>query len=495
MAKLRPDPTFYPSAKQAAEAPAEELAYLAMLSPSGARPDAIGVVDVKPGSKSFGRVVGQFDMPNTGDELHHFGWNACSASLCPWAAHPHVERRYLIVPGINSSRIHILDTKSNPRRPEMVKVIEPETLAKKTGYASPHTVHCGPDGIYLSALGAPNGDGPGGLFILDHDSFEPKSVWERDRGPQRLAYDFAWHLGHDTTITSEWGTPSMVRNGVNPELLLGGKYGNSLHVWNLRKGTHQQKLPLGDEYQMTLELRPARDPRKAYGFVGVVISLKDLSSSIWVWYKEGGKDGEGGQGGKGRQSRQGGSGEKASNGAKSGEWKVKKVIEIPAEPADPADLPPLLQGFKAVAPLITDINLSLDDRQLYVSCWGTGELRQYDVTDPFNPRLTATTQIGGIVRRAAHPAKPSKRLNGGPQMVELSRDGRRVYLTNGLYSPWDEQFYPAGLESWMVKFDTRPEGGMALDPKFFLEMEPGIRCHQVRLQGGDASSDSFCFSS
>jgi selenium-binding protein 1 len=476
MATLRPDPTFYPSAKQAAEAPPEELAYLAMPSPNQSRPDAIGVVDVKPGSESYGRLVGQFDMPNLGDELHHFGWNACSASLCPWAPHPHVERRYLVVPGINSSRIHILDTKSNPRRPELVKTIEPETLAKKTGYASPHTVHCGPDGIYLSALGAPDGNGPGGIFVLDHDSFEPKGAWERDHGPQRLHYDFAWHLGHDTTITSEWGTPSMVRNGLVPELLLGGKYGNSIHVWDLRKGNHLQKLELGPQYQMTLELRPARDPRKAYGFSGVVISLADLSASIWVWYKDG-KDGKRGKEGK------------------SGEWKVKKVIDIPAEPADPADLPPLLQGFKAVPPLVSDLNLSLDDRQLYVSCWGTGELRQYDVADPFNPKLTATTQIGGIVRRAAHPSTPNKRLNGGPQMVELSRDGRRVYLTNALYSPWDEQFYPDGIESWMVKLDTRPEGGMALDPKFLLGMEQGVRCHQVRLQGGDASSDSFCFSS
>src|SRR3954469_20484215 len=480
MPALRPDPTFYPSAKQAAEAPAEELAYLAMLSPNQSRSDAIGVVDVKPGSKSFGRVVGQFDMPNRGDELHPFGWNACSASLCPWAAHPHVERRYLIVPGINSSRIHILDTKANPRKPELVKVIEPEALAKKTRYASPHTVHCGPDGIYIPALGPPDGDGPGGVFILDHDSFEPKGIWEKDRGPQQLGYDFAWHLGHDTTITSEWGTPSMVRNGVNPELLLGGKYGNALHVWDLRKGVHQQKIPLGDEYQMTLELRPARDPKKAYGFVGVVISLKDLSSSVWVWYKDG-KDGKEAKKTKGKEGAE-------------GDWKVKKIIEIPAEPADPKDLPPLLQGFKAVPPLITDINLSLDDKQLYVSCWGTGELRQYDVSDPFKPRLTATTQIGGIVRRAAHPAQPGKRLNGGPQMIELSRDGKRVYLTNGLYSPWDDQFYPAGLESWMVKFDTRPDGGMSLDPKFYLEMERGVRCHQVRLQGGDASSDSFCFS-
>jgi selenium-binding protein 1 len=177
-----------------------------------------------------------------------------------------------------------------------------------------------------------------------------------------------------------------------------------------------------------------------------------------------------------------------------GDWKVKKVIDIPAEPADPKDLPPLLQGFKAVAPLVTDINLSLDDRWLYVSCWGTGELRQYDVADPFAPKLTATVPIGGIVRRTAHPGQPNKRLNGGPQMVELSRDGRRVYLTNGLYSPWDEQFYPEGLKSWMVKLDTKPEGGMGLDSRFFLEMEEGVRCHQVRLQGGDASSDSFCFS-
>jgi hypothetical protein len=34
-----------------------------------------------------------------------------------------------------------LDTKPDPRNPQIVKVIEPETLAARTGYASPHTVH------------------------------------------------------------------------------------------------------------------------------------------------------------------------------------------------------------------------------------------------------------------------------------------------------------------------------------------------------------------
>jgi selenium-binding protein 1 len=269
-------------------------------------------------------------------------------------------------------------------------------------------------------------------------------------------------------ITSEWGTPNMVKDGVNPELLLGGKYGHALHVWDLKKRRHLQTLDLGAEQQMVLEVRPARDPAKAYGFAGVVVSLEDLSASVFLWYREG------------------------TNG--KSEWKTRKVITIPAEPAAADDLPPILKGFGAVPPFITDLNLSLDDRFLYVSCWGTGELRQYDVTNPFEPKLTGSVRIGGIVDRTPHPAHPDRPLNGGAQMVELSRDGRRVYLTNALYSPWDEQFYPDGVKSWMVKIDAAQEGGIAFDEKFFFEAEAGMRTHQVRLEGGDASSDSFCYS-
>ena len=460
----RPDPTFYPSAKMAAQAPAEKLAYVALLNPKAdGVPDAIGVVDLDPASASYGKQVGQVDMPKAGDELHHFGWNACSACLCPYAPHPHTERRYLVVPGIRSSRIHIIDVKPDPRKPKIVKVIEPEVLAARTGYSRPHTVHCGPNGILMSALGAPDGEGPGGIFVLDPDSFEVLGKWEIDRGPQYFSYDFWWHLGHDTLISSEWGTPRMVESGIVPEVLLKGGYGHSLHVWDLRKRRHIKALDLGAEQQMVLELRPAHDPAKAYGFAGVVVSLKDLSASIWLWYRE------------------------------NNDWQIRKVIEIPAEAADPDKLPPLLKGFKAVPPLVTDINLSLDDRFLYVSCWGTGEFQQYDVSDPFHPKLTGSVHLGGIVRRAAHPKAPGKALNGGPQMVEVSRDGKRVYFTNSLYAPWDEQFYPDGVRSWMVKLDAKPEGGMALDQNFLLEWDK-LRGHQIRLEGGDASSDSYCYS-
>jgi len=462
-----PDPTFYPSPKDAMEAPREQLGYVAMLNPARKRPDAIGVVDMDRGSSSYGHLVGQVDMTGVGDELHHFGWNACSSHLCAYAPSPHMERRYLVVPGINSSRITILDTRENPRRPEVVKVIDADTIARKTGYSAPHTTHCGPDGVYVNALGAADGGGPGGIFRLDHETFEVKGPWEADRGGQYLSYDFWWHLGHDTMITSEWGTPNMVQDGLDPELLLAGKYGHALHVWDLRRRTHLQTLDLGKEHQMVLELRPAHDPTRAYGFAGVVISLEDLSSSIWLWFRE------------------------ATNG--SGAWRAKKVIQIPAEPASEEDLPDMLKGFKAVPPLVTDLNLSLDDRALYVSCWGTGELRRYDVSDPHHPVFTGSVRIGGITGRRPHPSRPNRPLNGGPQMVEISRDGRRVYFTNSLYSPWDEQFYPDGIRSWMAKLDIGPTGEMAFDPRFFVEFEDGMRAHQVRLQGGDASSDSFCY--
>jgi selenium-binding protein 1 len=244
-------------------------------------------------------------------------------------------------------------------------------------------------------------------------------------------------------------------------LLLGSKYGHQLHVWDLKRRHHVQSIDLGPEHQLVLELRPARDPTKLFGFVGVVVSLKDLSSSIWMWYR--------GKGG----------------------WEARKVIEIPAEPAEPDELPPLLKGFKAVPPLLTDINLSLDDRFLYASCWGTGELRQYDVSEPLAPRFIGSVRIGGIVKRTPHPAAGP--VDGGPQMVEVSRDGRRVYFTNSLYRTWESQFYPQGIRGWMVKCDADPAGGLRLDPDFFVPFEAGYRPHQIRLQGGDSSSDSYCY--
>ena len=464
--QLRPDPTFYPSPKLAMEAPREKFAFVALLRPDHARPDAIAVVDVRPESTTYGRTVHTVELSAVGDELHHFGWNACSSMLCPTNGHPFTERRYLIVPGMRSSRLYIVDTKPDPTQARLVKVIEPEEMIRKTGYSRPHTVHCGPEGVYVSTLGGKGRDGtdgPAGIFLLDCDDFEILGPWEIDRGDQRLSYDFWWNIPHDYVVSSEWALPPQFENGLVAEDLLANRYGHRLHFWDLRNHRHLQTVDLGANHQMALEVRPAHDPARDYGFLGVVVDTTNLEGSIWTWYRE------------------------------NGQFKARKTAVVPPQPADPDRLPAPLKPFSAVPPLISDIDLSMDDRYLYVSCWGTGELRQYDVTDPMQPRLAGAVSVGGIVNHTAHPS--GKTIGGGPQMVEISRDGKRVYFTNSLYSTWDDQFYPEGVPGAMLMARPKIGGGIELDRDFCVDFEDGYRAHQVRLEGGDCSTDSFCYPS
>ena len=122
-----------------------------------------------------------------------------------------------------------------------------------------------------------------------------------------------------------------------------------------------------------------------------------------------------------------------------------------------------------------------------------GELRQYDVSDPMKPRLAGSVHAGGIARKTALP--DGQFFGGGPQMTEISRDGRRVYFTNSLYSSLDRQFYPAGIPGRQVMCNVGDNGGITLDERFVVDFGPEYGAHQVRLQGGDCSTDSFCFPS
>jgi selenium-binding protein 1 len=256
--------------------------------------------------------VGWTDVPGLGDELHHFGWNACSSALKHEGHDMHgLARRNLLVPGLRSSNIHVLDIAADPRSPKLLKTIDGRELAEKAGYSRPHTLHCGPDGVFLTCLGGPESDpdGPGGIALLDHNSFDVVRKWETDRGPQHFHYDAWWHLNQNVLVSSEWGSPSMIEDGVVPELLLGNKYGHALHFWDLAEGRHLQRVDLGEEHQMVLEVRPSHDPEATWGFVGVVVSTADLSASVWRWFRDG------------------------------AEFKVEKVITIPAEPAEPELLP------------------------------------------------------------------------------------------------------------------------------------------------------------
>ena len=390
---MRPDPTFHASPKLAMEAPPEDFAYTLLLSPDFSNPDALAVIDVKPGSPTYSQIVHTVTMPYKGDEFHHFGWNACSSALSPLTGHAFIERRYLIIPGIRSSRIYVVDTKPHPTEAKIHKIIEPEELFKKTGYSRPHTVHCGPEGIYVSTLGGGGKDGtegPPGVFIMDCETFEILGRWEIDRGPQNLHYDFWWNLPRDYMVTSEWGLPPQFENGSFRKTYSR----TSMAIASTSGISGPDAMSRRSISEPITRWRWKSGPRTT--LCGVRFSRcrgrhHEPGGSIWTWWREGGK------------------------------FHIEKTATIPPEPAPKDQLPPLLQGFGAVPPLVTDIDLSMDDRFLYVACWGTGEMRQYDVTDPRKPKLAGSVHVGGIARRTAHPS--GKVYAGGPQMVEISRDG------------------------------------------------------------------------
>jgi methanethiol oxidase len=56
--------------------------------------------------------------------------------------------------------------------------------------------------------------------------------------------------------------------------------------------------------------------------------------------------------------------------------------------------------------------LSMDDKFLYASLLGNGEMRQYDVTVPRKPKLAGSVRIGGIGRRTPHQS--DQRVCGRP---------------------------------------------------------------------------------
>ena len=204
-------------------------------------------------------------MPNVGDELHHFGWNACSS-----ACHSQLQRDTLVVPGFRSSRIHLLDV-SDPRSPRIKNVIEGEEIKEKLGLSAPHTVHCMPgDIITISMLGDADGNAPGGFAVLDARDFIVAERWEREADGIEFMYDFWYQPRQNTLVSSEWGAPNTFQGGFNPADVAAGKYGRKLHFWDLEK-----RAKTADDRPRRRRLDPARDPLAARPRLGPGIRRRD----------------------------------------------------------------------------------------------------------------------------------------------------------------------------------------------------------------------------
>jgi selenium-binding protein 1 len=302
----------------------------------------------------------------------------------------------------------------------------------------------------ISMLGDGDGNGPGGFLLLDED-FNIAGRWEQATDGMQYNYDFWYQPRHNIMVSSEFGAPNTYRSGFDLNDVEAGKYGRRLHFWDWQARTIIQSTDLGADGLIPLEVRFHHNPDSLHGYVGAA-----LSSNLWHWHKA------------------------------NGQWDVRKVLDIP---------PIEVEGWPFPVPsLITDLLLSMDDRYLYLSNWLHGDIRQYDISDPVHPRITGQIWCGGVLGKAGESR--GHKLRGGPQMLQLSLDGKRLYVTNSLLSSWDNQFYPelgkAGSYLLQIDCDTE-DGGMTLNPNFHVDFgqEPAgpARAHEMRYPGGDTTSD------
>ncbi|MBA0681371.1 hypothetical protein Goari_023181 [Gossypium aridum] len=149
--------------------------------------------------------------------------------------------------------------------------------------------------------------------------------------------------------------------------------------------------------------------------------------------------------------------------------------------------------------LITDFLISLDDRFLYFANWLHGDVRQYNIEDPKNPVLVGQVWVGGLIQKGSPVeamTEDGKTWQSDVPEIQLSLDGKRLYVTNSLFSAWDRQFYPELVEkgSHMLQIDVNTEeGGLKTNPNFFVDFgaEPDgpSLAHEMRYPGGDCTSD------
>jgi methanethiol oxidase len=340
----------------------ERYLYVTTLSKSASDPDFIAVIGADPHSADFGRIVDRVDMPNVGDELHHFGYSP--------------DQRRLIVPGLFSNRVHVFDVKDRGARLRLRAVND--DLVADSGYVVPHGVMAMHGKVIAPMIGAANGSTlPGGLVELNDKTgaferyFGPGPVRGPGEAAPRYMYDFAMLPKANRGISTAFGPPALCGGGIDPTCL-----GDEVAVWDLDRERVIQTADLG-EHNGALMVRfvGTRGVRRAF------INAPG-TSSVWL----------------------------ADDDDQDGVFDFQQVLG----PDDGLLIP-------------ADLLLSYDGRHMYVTNWLGDTVQQFDITDPFEPKLNATVSL-------PHP-----------NMLRLSRDNRRLYVTNSLLSTWDDdaRFGPA----------------------------------------------------
>ena len=307
----------------------ERYLYVSTIAQSATDPDFITVIGADPRRRDFGKIVNRVDMPNVGDELHHYGYSH--------------DRKRLLVPGLFSGRVNVFDIKGDGRRLALRTVSD--TLPAKSGYVVPHGVMAMSRGrAMVTMIGAANDTTePGGIVEIDDRTgafvgyYGPGPVRAPGEAAPRYMYDFESLPAANRGISTTFGPPALCGGGIEPTCL-----GSEVAVWDLRRETVVQTADLGP-HSGALMVHFVMRPGVRRAFVNT-----PGTSAVWL----------------------------ADDDDGDGRFDFQQVLG----PSDGLVLP-------------VDVLLSHDDRDLYVSNWFGNTVQRFDVTDPFHPVLKATVSV------------------------------------------------------------------------------------------------------
>ena len=337
----------------------EKYLYLFCVDADAKDNDFVAVIDVEPGSKTFGTILNTLDLGSKGNETHHWGFTDDRTRI--WAG------------GLLSSKIWILDVATDPARPRIEKVLD--NIPEVVGLTGPHTYYALPGRMLLTFLGAKDGGLPAGMAEFTNDGKFIRRIDQPKDAP--YGYDLAVKPELNRMVTSSF-TP--MRNYKKPFKEMDVKdFGDEMVVWDFKA---RKPLQVAHAGAAPLEVRWSLKKGADYGFTNCA-----LDNSLWMF-----------------------------RGRPDGQYDFKKVADTGALPAD--------------------LRQSPDDKYLFVSNFGADAIQQFDVTDPDHPRLFSTATIGTQ-----------------PNMMHVTGDGRRMYVSNSLLSTLDRDD-----TFWVRLIRVTPEG-------------------------------------
>lgn len=317
----------------------EDLVYVWTLGVEGIGDgsDKLVTVDVRPKSKTFGKVIATISTGDRG-EAHHTGFTD--------------DRRYLWAGALDNNKIYIFDIHSDPAKPKLVKTIS--DFAEKTGYVGPHTFYALPGRMMIQALSnTRTHSGETGIAIYNNDGTligkhdMPTNTVNGVKG-DGYGYDLGINPQQNVLLTSSftgWNNYMMDLGKMVKDPDAMKRFGNTMAIWDLKT---MKPLKVFDVPGAPLEIRWSLKKGDNWA-----VTATALTSKLHVIKQD-----------------------------SKGEWQAHDVGTV----GNPADIP-----------LPVDISITKDGKGLWVNTFMDGTTRFWDFSDPMKPKEVYTKKIGSQV--------------------------------------------------------------------------------------------------